>query len=186
MQEVGFAVSSTLNTCLLLPYRTSLHSLSQTVNCLCWSRDVNSQLVPISQNLQRSAERHREVLAVFQQGAAWQDAELAGVPQRPWQAQQVELLLATTRSGKGRQLQPPLEKNKREISQLLQYFGTNNATLATEELLEGMRARKESAWCQARSTTGQKSVAASDLGNEELVLGLLPSCCLGSVLFTCF
>lgn len=90
------------------------------------------------------------------------------------------------RSGRGRQLQPPLEKHKREIGQLPQYFGANNTTLATEEFLERIGARKESARCQERSTTGQKSVAVSDLGNEDLALGLRLSCVLGSVLCMCF
>lgn len=185
VQEVAFAVSRTLNTCLLLPYRTSLHSLSQRVHCLCWSRDVNRQFVPITQNLLWLAERHGEAPADFQQGAAWQDAELAGVLWRLQQAQQVELSAC---SGRGCQLQPPLEKTN---------WGSWLISLIL--VLRTQHLPQKSSWrepepgksqCGARRGAQQdkkkKSVSASDLGNKDLTLGLLPSRVLGSVLFTCF
>lgn len=183
---MGFAVSSTLNTCLLLPYRTSLHSPSQTGNCLYWSRDVNSQLVPISQNLLWLAERHREAPAVFQQGAARQDAELAGVLQRPWQAQQIELFLATTCSGRGGLLQPPLEKTKRKSANFLNILVLTTQRLPQKSSWRGSEPGKSQHGARRGAQQDKTSVAATDLRSEDLALGLLPSCVLGSVSCMCF
>lgn len=89
-------------------------------------------------------------------------------------------------------------KNKLRKLADFPYFGTKNTTLATEEFLERTRARKESVWCQERSTKGQKKRKKKKKyikknQCQQVTWGtktLLWGCCLatfgGSILFPCF
>lgn len=121
-------------------------------------------------------KKHREAPAVFQQGAAWQEAELAGVLQGPWQAQQVELFLATICSGREGQLQPPLEKTKGKSANFL------NILVLTMQHLPLKSSREDQSQERVRMVPGEehnrtKISGSKSFGEQRTWFGVAASLC---------